>query len=92
MERCLYHSFKIKNYLSCSLGASIILAEIYILQNIEMKVISITVTVRSAVLCMDTMGSCAVAPRANEPHTNLCMLYTASPRFLCRLTALIILL
>jgi hypothetical protein len=42
-----------------------------------MKMISITVTVRSAVLCMGTMGSCAVAPRANEPHTNLCMLYTA---------------
>jgi hypothetical protein len=37
----------------------------------------ITVTVRSAVLYMSTMGSCAVVPRANEPHTNLCMLYTA---------------
>jgi hypothetical protein len=23
------------------------------------------------------MGSCPVVPRANEPHTNLCMLYTA---------------
>ena len=42
-----------------------------------MKIISITVTVRSAVLCMDTMGSCPVVPRANEPYTNLCMLYTA---------------
>ena len=59
------------------LGAGIILAEIHILQNVEMKMISITVTVRSAVLCMGTMGSCAVVPRANEPHNNLCMLYTA---------------
>jgi len=42
-----------------------------------MKIISITVTVHSAVLCMGTMGSCPVVPRANEPHTNLCMLYTA---------------
>jgi hypothetical protein len=44
-----------------------ILAEIHILQNVEMKMISITVTVRSAVLCMGTMGSCAVVPRANDP-------------------------
>jgi hypothetical protein len=49
----------------------------FLLQNVEMKMISITVTVRSAVLCMGTMGSCAVVPRANEPHNNLCMLYTA---------------
>jgi hypothetical protein len=42
-----------------------------------MKIISITVTVRSAVLCMGTIGSCPVVPRANEPYTNLCMLYTA---------------
>ena len=42
-----------------------------------MKIISITVTVRSAVFCMGTMGSCTVAPQANEPHTNLCLLYTA---------------
>jgi hypothetical protein len=41
-----------------------------------MKIISITVTVRSAVLCMGTMGSCPVVPQANEPHANLCMLYT----------------
>ena len=53
------------------------MAEIHILQNVEMKMISITVTVRSAVLCMSTMGSCVVVPRANEPHKNLCMLYTA---------------
>jgi len=44
-----------------------------------MKIINFTVTVRSAVWCMDTMGSCPMVPRANEPHTNLCtcMLYTA---------------
>ena len=42
-----------------------------------MKIISITVTRRSAVLCMGTMGSWSVVPWANEPHTNLCMLYTA---------------
>ena len=29
--------------------------------------ISITVTVRSAVLCMGTMDSCPVVPKANEP-------------------------
>ena len=68
---------KLKQYIICSLGTSIILAEIHILQNVEIKMISITVTIRSAVLCMSTMGSCAVVPRANEPHTNLCMLYTA---------------
>jgi hypothetical protein len=33
-----------------------------------MKIISITVTVRSAVLCMGTMGSCPVVPQENEPH------------------------
>jgi hypothetical protein len=49
--------------------------DIYI--NVEMKIISITVTVRSVVLCMGTMGSCTVVPQANEPHANLCMLYTA---------------
>ena len=38
-----------------------------------MNIISIKVTVRSAVLCMGTM----VVPKANEPHANLCMLYTA---------------
>ena len=42
-----------------------------------MKIISIKVTVRSAVLCMGTMDSCPVVPKANEPHANLCMLYTA---------------
>jgi hypothetical protein len=42
-----------------------------------MKIISIKVTVRSAVLCMGTMDSCPVVPQANEPHANLCMLYTA---------------
>ena len=42
-----------------------------------MKIISIKVTVRSAVLCMGTMDSCPVVTQANEPHTNLCMLYTA---------------
>jgi hypothetical protein len=42
-----------------------------------MKIISITVTVRSAVLCMGTMGSCPVVLKPNEPHANLCMLYTA---------------
>ena len=42
-----------------------------------MKIINITVTVRSAVLCMGTMGGCPVVPQANEPHANLCMLYTA---------------
>ena len=43
-----------------------------------MKIISITVTVRSEpVLCMGTMGSCPVVPRANEPHTDLYMLYMA---------------
>ena len=62
--------------LFCSLGASIILAEKHILQNVEKKMISITVTVRNAVLCMGTLGSCAVVPRANEPHNNLCMLYS----------------
>ena len=43
-----------------------------------MKIISIKVTVHSAVLCMGTMDSCPVVPQANEPHTNLCMLYTGS--------------
>jgi CDP-diglyceride synthetase len=33
-------------------------------------------TVR-AVLCMGTMGSWPGIPRSKEPHTNLCMLYTA---------------
>ena len=42
-----------------------------------MKIISIKVTVRSAFLCMGTMDSCSVVPQANEPHANLCMLYTA---------------
>ena len=42
-----------------------------------MKIISIKVTVRSVVLCMGTMDSCPVVTQANEPHTNLCMLYTA---------------
>jgi hypothetical protein len=42
-----------------------------------MNIISIKVTVRSAVLCMGTLGSCPVVPQANEPHANLCMLYTA---------------
>ena len=42
-----------------------------------MKNISIKVTVRSAVLCMGTMDSRPVVPQANEPHANLCMLYTA---------------
>jgi hypothetical protein len=36
-----------------------------------MKIISIKVTVRSAVLCMGTMDSCPVVPQANEPHANL---------------------
>ena len=42
-----------------------------------MKIISITVTVRSVVLCMGTMASRPVFPQANEPHANLFMLYTA---------------
>jgi hypothetical protein len=39
--------------------------------------ITINPCLRSAVLCMGTMGSCPVVPQANEPHANLCMLYTA---------------
>jgi hypothetical protein len=42
-----------------------------------MKIISIKVTVRSAVLCMGTMDSWPVVTQANEPHANICMLYTA---------------
>ena len=42
-----------------------------------MNIISIKVTVRSVVLFMGTMDSCPVVPKANEPHANLCMLYTA---------------
>jgi hypothetical protein len=49
-----------------------------------MKIISITVTARSAVLCIGTMGSCPVVPQGNEPHANLCMLYTAKKRVLLR--------
>ena len=44
--------------------------------------ITITPCLRSAVLCMGTMGSCPVVPQANEPHVNLCMLYTAIFLFL----------
>jgi hypothetical protein len=47
-----------------------------------MKIISITVTVRSAVLCMGTMDSCSVVTQANEPHANLCMLYTHNLKIL----------
>jgi hypothetical protein len=47
-----------------------------------MKIISIKVTVRSEVLCMGTMDSCSVVPQANEPHANLCMLYTVFFLFL----------
>jgi hypothetical protein len=36
-----------------------------------MKIISIKVPVRSAVLCMGTMDSCSVVTQANEPHANL---------------------
>jgi hypothetical protein len=49
----------------------------------ETKIISITVTVRSAVLCMGTMGNWTVVPQANEPHANLCMLYTHNFLFSC---------
>jgi hypothetical protein len=50
----------------------------YSMQHYVIKfVISITVTVRSVVLCVGTMGSCPGVPRAKEPHTNLCMMYTA---------------
>ena len=39
-----------------------------------MNIISINVTVRSAVLCMGTMDSCPVVTQANEPHANnLCI-------------------
>jgi hypothetical protein len=49
------------------------------IQTLTEMIISIKVTVRSAVLCMGTMDSCPVwqVTQANEPHANLCMLYTA---------------
>jgi hypothetical protein len=53
----LYHTMYSRYiFMKCS----IILAQIHILLNVEMKIISIKVTVRNAVLCMGTMDSCPV--------------------------------
>jgi len=60
-----YNSFKIKDYF------------VHLEHNIGRNThISNTITIRSEVLCMGTMGSYPVVPQENEPHTNLCMLYT----------------
>jgi hypothetical protein len=59
-------------------GQSSALRPISIQTLTEIKfIISIEVTVCSAVLCMGTMDSCPVVTQANEPHANLCMLYMA---------------
>jgi hypothetical protein len=55
---------------SGSLGDSIILAQYTYFKMFEMKIISIKVTVRSAVLCMGTMDNCPVVTQANEPHAH----------------------
>jgi hypothetical protein len=61
---CVYSSPMVKNYRICPIRIEIIHGRH-------------RVAVRSAVLCMGTMDSCPVVPKANEPHANLCMLYTA---------------